>query len=76
MKRTILLLVGIIAITFMTTSCLKTRICECRSTTIESANQNYTVGPGSQTNAQAECENYQFDGRSSYSTSDYTCTLQ
>jgi hypothetical protein len=73
MKRIILLSAAMLFLAFTLTSCFKTRVCECRSA-IPGGNQNYDVGPGSKKNAEADCENYQFDGRTSYP--DLTCELQ
>ncbi len=75
MKRIAFLFVALFFVALTLTSCLKTRVCECRSAINPYANQNYTVGPGSSSSAKAECENYQFDGRTT-SSPDYTCELQ
>ncbi len=74
MKKLAYLLVGALFLSITLSSCMKTRICECRSAATPSMDQNYTTAMGSKAKAQSECENYQFDGRSS--TPDYTCTLQ
>jgi hypothetical protein len=73
MKRNILLSAAMLFLALTLTSCFKTRVCECRSA-IPGGSQNYDVGPGSLKNAKADCENYQFNGRSSYA--DLTCELQ
>jgi hypothetical protein len=75
MKRIAFLFVALFFTALTLTSCLKTRVCECRSSINPFADQNYSIGPGSKSSAQAECENYQFDGRTT-SSPDYTCTLQ
>ncbi len=74
MKKLSYLIIGGLFLSITLTSCMKTRICECRSSASPSMDQNYSVGPGSKSNATSDCENYQFDGRTS--TPDYTCTLQ
>jgi hypothetical protein len=75
MKRITFLSFALIFAAFSLTSCLKTRTCECRSAINPTANYNYSVGPESTSKAKADCENYQFDGRTS-SAPDYTCELQ
>lgn len=75
MKRIVFLLAAAAFLTFTTTSCFKSRVCECRSAINPFANQNYNLGPSSKATAEAECENYQFDGRTS-SSPDYTCELK
>lgn len=75
MKRTILLIAGIIAITFLTTSCFKTRVCKCTSVINPTENYNTTYDATyGKTKAAADCENLQTSGR--ISTPDYTCTLE
>lgn len=75
MKRIVYLFVAMLFVTLTFTSCLKSRVCECRSAINPAANQNYTVGPGSKSSAQADCENYEFNGITT-STPDYSCTLK
>jgi hypothetical protein len=74
MKRIAFLLVAMFFAAITMTSCLKSRICECRSASNPNADENFTTAMGSKSKATAECENHQFDGRTS--TPDYTCTLK
>jgi len=75
MKRIVLLFVAVTAIAFLSTSCVKTWICQCTSATTPSANYNYSYEMTSKATAKADCENQQFTGRTQYSP-DYTCELQ
>jgi hypothetical protein len=75
MKRIAFLFVTLLFVALTLTSCMKSRVCECRSSINPFADQNYSVGPGSKSSAEADCENYQFNGRTT-SAPDYTCTLQ
>ncbi len=74
MKRTALLIVSVLAISFLTTSCLKDRVCKCTSVLYPAQNENFIYEMSNKTTAQANCENQQFDGRVYYS--DYTCVLE
>jgi hypothetical protein len=74
MKRIAFLFVAMFFLALSLTSCMKTRICECRSALHPDLNENITVGPGSKSKAVAECENAQFNYQSQYP--EYTCTLQ
>jgi hypothetical protein len=74
MKRITFLFIGALFLSIALSSCMKTRICECRSILTPSENENFTTALGSKSKAKSECENYQFSGRNY--TPDYTCTLQ
>jgi hypothetical protein len=74
MKRIALLITGTLFLSIALSSCMKSRVCECRSLSNSLVDENFTTAMGSKTKAKAECENHQFDGR--VSNPDYTCTLQ
>jgi hypothetical protein len=75
MKRITCLFVAMLFLTLTLISCVKSRVCECKSAINPSSNYNYTISPKSKSLAQADCENYQTDGRTS-STPDYSCELK
>jgi hypothetical protein len=76
MKRTLLLIAVVAAISFLSTSCLKSWVCSCKSAINPTANHNYTDEELSgKTQAKANCENYQTTGRT-VSAPDYTCELE
>ena len=74
MKRIILLSAAMLFVLFSLNSCMKTRICECRSASHPELNENVTVGPGSKSKAVSDCENQEFSYVSSYP--DYSCELK
>ncbi|HNX07900.1 MAG TPA: hypothetical protein PKL96_09975 [Bacteroidales bacterium] len=74
MKRTALVIVSVLALSFLTTSCLKDRVCKCTSLINPAMNENYIYEMSNKTTAQANCENQQFDGR--LTAADYTCELE
>ena len=74
MKRIAFLIVTVIFVAITTTSCIKSRVCECRSTLYPNENENFTIDPKSKSSAKADCENYEFNGR--IYTPDYTCSLK
>lgn len=74
MKRSILLIAGIIAVAMLTTSCLKTRVCECKSVADPTQNYNYTYDMVGKTVATADCENQESSGK--IYAPDYTCELK
>lgn len=41
MKRTALVIVSVLALSFLTTSCLKDRVCKCTSLINPAMNENY-----------------------------------
>lgn len=75
MKRILLLFVAVIGIAFLSTSCVKNRVCKCTSATYPTANENFIYEMSNKTTATANCENQQYDGRVTWG-SDYTCTLE
>ncbi len=74
MKRTVLLVACICAVAFLTSSCVKTRVCECKSASNPSVNYNFTYEMIGKTQGTADCENQQTSGR--INTPDYTCELK
>lgn len=75
MKRIVLLLVAVAGIAFLSTSCVKDRVCKCTSASQPAANENFVYEMSSKTTATADCENQQYSGRISWN-SDYTCVLE
>ncbi|HOY33410.1 MAG TPA: hypothetical protein PKW80_16140 [Bacteroidales bacterium] len=76
MKRTLLVLAVVTAIAFLSTSCVKTWVCSCTSLSDPSKNYNYTYELTGKTEAKADCENQQTQGRADYNLLDYTCELE
>jgi len=74
MKKTNLLIVALIFVTLSLASCVKNRVCECKSSADPSMNYNTTYSMVSKKQGTADCENLQTAGR--IATPDYSCTLK
>ncbi len=74
MKKAFLLFAGFCALTLLSTSCLKTRYCNCTSEANPSQNYKYTYEDISNKDAKTDCENQQKAGKTY--TPDYTCELE
>jgi len=74
MKKTYLLIVAIIFISLWLTGCSQTWVCECKSASNPSLNNNITYTIDSKKEAKANCENVQTGNR--VGTPDYTCFLK
>ncbi|HNW88449.1 MAG TPA: hypothetical protein PKN48_02235 [Bacteroidales bacterium] len=74
MKKVFLLTAGLCVIALMSTSCLKTRYCNCKSESDPAQNYKYTYENISNKDAKDQCENQQSSGR--IYTADYTCELE
>jgi hypothetical protein len=74
MKRIVLLSVTFVFVALSLSSCVKNRVCECKSLLDPTENYNTSYPMSSKKQAKADCENLQTAGR--VSTIDYTCTLQ
>jgi len=74
MKKVFLVTAVFFAIALLSTSCLKTRYCNCTSESEPAQNYKYTYEDISNKDAKDDCENQQKSGRTY--TADYTCELE
>lgn len=74
MKRSLLLVAGILAAFFLNSSCAKTRYCNCTSVAVPAQNYKYTYDAVTSKDAKKLCDAQQTSGKTY--TTDYTCEIE